>query len=58
MVSPRSASAATNARGSNAASGAWTPAGPPRATMSAAIAATVPVIVDDADRPTRSTAKS
>ena len=57
-VRPRAARASTKARGSKAASGGWTPARPPRETRSAAIAATVPVIVDDADRPVSSTAKS
>ena len=46
------------AAASKAASGGWTPTGPPRATRSAAIAATVPVMADDAERPTCSTAKS
>lgn len=57
-TSPRSASASMNRRGLKAASGGWTPAGPPRAMRSAAIAATVPVMAADADRPVCSTAKS
>ena len=57
-ASPRSASASRNRRGLNAASGGCTPAAPPRATRSAAIAATVPVMAEEAERPVRSTAKS
>ncbi len=49
-VRPRSARASRIARGSNAPSGGCTPVRPPRATMSAPIAATPLVIVEEAER--------